>query len=136
MRVALDTNVLISALHSSAGNPAEIFRLALTGDIQLFSSQPLLKEFREVLSEKFEWPGTAVERAASVLSSLASMVELKERILAIHADDADNRVLECAVAARADVLVTGDRRHLLPLRELRGIKIISLAEFLQHFRTG
>lgn len=134
MRVVLDTNVLISGLHSAGGKPAEIFRLALKGDVQLFSSSALLKELQEVLREKFDWPRTAVERTISVLSGIASVVEPTEQLSVIHADDADNRVLECAVTARADFLVTGDKRHLLPLKEFRGIKIVSPGDFLQHLK--
>jgi len=48
----------------------------------------------------------------------------------IVAKESDNRFLECAVAGRADLIVTGDRKHLLPLGAFRGIPIVSPAEFI------
>ena len=48
----------------------------------------------------------------------------------IAAKESDNRILECAVAGRTDVIVTGDRKHLLPLGSYEGIQIVSPADFL------
>ena len=62
---------------------------------------------------------------------MATLVEPGERIHLVEAMDADNRILECAVAARADYLVTGDRQHLLPLRSVGGIPIITPAAFIE-----
>jgi len=58
------------------------------------------------------------------------VIPTTEQITVITADDDDNRVLECARAANADFIVTGDRRHLLPLGSYQGIAIISPADFL------
>lgn len=69
----------------------------------------------------------------SEIEDAADLVEPKERIDAIMDDPEDNRVLECAVASGASIIISGDS-HLLALRTLRGIAIMSPAEFLRSFR--
>ncbi len=54
----------------------------------------------------------------------------EESISVVKDNEADNRILECAVAARADYLVTGDKEHLLPIETFRGVRIVSPAGFL------
>jgi predicted nucleic acid-binding protein len=61
---------------------------------------------------------------------MATLVEPTERITLVTAKDDDNRILECAVAARADYLVTGDKEHLLPLRSIGPTQIVAPAAFL------
>ena len=51
-------------------------------------------------------------------------------------DEADNRILECALEAQAHYLVSGDKRHLLPLKKFEGIRIVSPAEFLEFLEKG
>lgn len=64
------------------------------------------------------------------IRNIASLVQPKEQITVITAKDDDNRILECAIEAQAEFLVTGDKEHLLPIRSYRGIKIVSPAQFL------
>jgi len=61
---------------------------------------------------------------------MAAFVEPIERIKVVKEKDADNRILECALAAEAQFLVTGDTKHLLPLKVFRGILIKSPREIL------
>ena len=58
-----------------------------------------------------------------------------ERIDVITAKDDDNRILECALAARAEFLVTGDKEHLLPLGSYRDTRIVTPAQFLEILGT-
>ena len=67
----------------------------------------------------------------AAIRRMATLVEPGERIHLVEAMDDDNRILECAVAARADYLVTGDRQHLLPLRSVGGIPIITPSAFIE-----
>ncbi len=103
--------------------------------MELCLSDNILAEYSRILRR----PDIASEDARQLLSSLMSgfhtqVAESDERIAAITADLSDNMFLECAVAAGADVIVSGDR-HLLDLGEFRGIPIVTAAEFLQLHET-
>ena len=129
MRVVLDTNVMVSALNFP-GNERSVLELALRGRFELCLSRFILEEVAGVLARKFDWDE---ERTAQVLQGIenaATVIDpprLSEMIAGGHAD---NRILECAVAANADYLVTGDRRHLLPIGEHQGTSIVNAPRFL------
>ena len=129
MRVVLDTNVIVSALNFP-GNERMVLELALRGRFELFLSWFILGEVSGVLTRKFGWDQERVVRAISTLQNAATIIEPPRLTEVIEGGHADNRVLECAVAANADYLVTGDRRHLLPLAEHRGARIVNAPRFL------
>lgn len=81
-----------------------------------------------MLARKFARDAEALARAAVFLGGVSTPVKPGRR-LKILKDDADNRVLECALAGRADAIVTGDRAFLA-LREHGGVRILSLADYL------
>lgn len=129
MRVVLDTNVIISGLNFP-GNERMALELALRGRFELFLSWFILGEVSGVLTRKFGWDQERTLRAISALQNAATIVEPPRLDEVIEGGHADNRVLECAVAANADYLVTGDRRHLLPIGEYRGARIVNAPRFL------
>ena len=129
MRVVLDTNVIISALNFP-GNERMVLELALRGRFELFLSWFILDEAAGVLTRKFGWDAERTTQALMVLESAATVIEPTRMAEVIEGGHADNRVLECAVAAGADYLVTGDRRHLLPIGEHRGTMIVNAPRFL------
>lgn len=129
-KVVLDTNVLVSALHFG-GRPRELLDLARHGHFELFLSSFILKETERVLSEKFHWEQKILNLALSKLRSIARVVEPQDTVNVIREKIDDNRILECALAANADFLVSGDTRHILPLKEFRGIQIVRPTEFLK-----
>ena len=126
MRVVLDTNVIVSGLNFP-GNERMVLELALRGRFQLFLSWFILGEVSGVLTRKFGWNQ---ERAVSTLQNAATVIEPPRLEEMIEGGHADNRVLECVVAANAGYLVTGDRRHLLPIGEHRGATIANAPRFL------
>lgn len=130
MRVVADTNVLISAL-LFGGVSDQVFLAGLRGEIQLITSDPLLKELERVLKNKFKLDVHFVREVIDEVRNVAEVVEVSSHIDVISHPDEDNRVLECAVDGRADLIVTGDTRHILPLKEYRGIKILSPSEFIR-----
>ncbi len=130
MRVVLDTNVLVSALIFPGGTPELAYRLVLEERIQLVTSRTLLAELGSVLEAKFGWDPARVEQAVGQLARVGFVVEPTTTVTEIVADDADNRVLEAAVAGNAATIVSGDR-HLLTLGEWREIQIQTPADFLQ-----
>ncbi|MGB5053935.1 MAG: putative toxin-antitoxin system toxin component, PIN family [Nitrospirales bacterium] len=134
IRVVYDTNVLISAAIFPRSVPDQVLGLARTGAVILFTSQFILDEFRRVLEDKFGLDRDRADFMVDHVRSLAQTVSPPISIGIIQAKESDNRILECAVEARAHYLVTGDRKHILPLGEFRGIQILSPSDFLQIFQ--
>ena len=129
MRVVLDTNVIISGLNFP-GNERLVLELALRGRFQLFLSRFILEEVVGVLRRKFGWDQKRAAQAVSLLENAGTIVDAPRLAEIIEGGHADNRILECAVAASADYLVTGDHRHLLPLGEHHGTGIVNAPRFL------
>jgi len=126
----VDTNVLVSAT-LFGGNPEKILDLAEEGKIKILISEKILEEFREVLQEKFDFSLSMAELAASGIREISSLITPTQRLTVIKEKEADNRVLECAVEDRAQYIVSGDTKHLQPLKEYQEIKILSPAQFLK-----
>ena len=129
-RIVLDSNVIISAF-LFGGQPARILDHVLDGSVQCFASLAILDEIRDVLHRpKF---GLSSERALTLIEELHNLCRVVTptiRVRAIHADPDDNRVLECALAADVDTIVSGDS-HLLDLGQWQGIRVLSPAEFIR-----
>jgi len=128
-RVVLDSNVVISGLLFK-GPPRIIIDKALTGEINLFTSTRLVEEVSGVLNLKFKFATQAIRATIEAIKDLAYLMEPEEAIRQIIADPDDDRVLECAVQAKAHAIVSGDK-HLLSLKQFRNILILSPAEFLE-----
>jgi uncharacterized protein len=134
MRAVFDTNIYISALAIPGGAAERAMRLAINGTFELALSRAILDEILEVLSRKFARDAEELARTAIFLSSLAIYAASTERIRVL-ADEPDNRILECALAAAADVIVTGDE-EILALGTWQGIEIVSLRRFLERLDNG
>jgi putative PIN family toxin of toxin-antitoxin system len=132
LSVVLDTNVYVSALNFG-GLPLELLLLGTHGEILICTSPSILSEVEGVLVRKFKWTDAQVAEALATLRTFIRTFRPRTKIDVIEADEPDNRILECALAARADRIVSGDR-HLLALDEFRGIPIQSLRSFLESLR--
>lgn len=97
----------------------------------LYGSVPILTETARVLRTKFDQPEKDIKAALKVISRAAQVLRPSRRV-AVLEDIPDNRILECAVAAQADVVVTGDH-HLLALKTFEDIPFVRLADFLRMF---
>ena len=82
-----------------------------------------------MLQRKFNWTEAECAYSREQILSVANLVEPHERVDVVLDDTDDNRIVECAAAARSDYLVTGDR-HLLKLGSYRGTQIVNVADFL------
>ena len=129
MRVVLDTNVIVSGLNFP-GNERLVLELALRGRFELCLSPFILEEVAGVLVRKFDWTEERSSQALRALGDAATVVEPRRLPEMIKGGHVDNRILECAVEVSADYLVTGDRRHLLPLEEHQGARILNAPRFL------
>ncbi len=128
--VVFDTNVLISAILSSRGSPFRCLALAKMGAIRSVTCREILDEFAETLFVKLGYSQEHSRAAANEIEKLSAFVTISHT-LKIVADPDDDKVLECAVIGNATHVVSGDKRHLLPLKTYQGIRIVSPAEFLQ-----
>ncbi len=129
-RVVLDTNVLISAI-LYGGIPRKVLRAAISGAIQISVSEDLVRELQDVLQRpQFGLSIQFVHNAVAELTSLAEWVAPKKHLHLIKEDPSDDRVLDCAVAAEVEYLVTGDS-HLLRLQRCGEVRIITPQELLE-----
>jgi putative PIN family toxin of toxin-antitoxin system len=132
MRVFLDTNVLASAV-ATRGLCADVFREVL-GRHELVTCEVVLRELRDVLVNKFgvskDMAGDVQEivREDAILAASGAVVEAQIK------DKGDLPILSAALAARADVFVTGDK-ELVRLRELEGMPILSPRAFWEKVAT-
>lgn len=123
MRIVLDTNILIAAA-LKGGFSEEILELALKGDlIELICSEAILGELQNKLTSKFKWREIAARSFANQISQTCEIVEIKEKLNIITRDPDDNKILECAVAGKVDLIVSADQ-DLIKLKKFRGIGII------------
>jgi putative PIN family toxin of toxin-antitoxin system len=128
LRVIYDTNVIVSAILKPGSIPASLVALCLEGSLKIILSPQILEEYREVLKRpKFGFDPGAVDTFLHDLEKACQMVYPTKR-LDCALDEDDNRFLECAEEARANFIVTGNRKHF-PMSEFKGTKIVSPAEF-------
>lgn len=128
MRVVFDANVLVAALVFPGGQADAALRRVVEGKDQLVLSRAILGELLEVLDRKFARDAEELAHVAVFVSDLATVVAPKRRLRVVK-DDPDNRILECALAGKAQAIVTGDK-GLLALRSFEGIPVIALAAYL------
>lgn len=128
MRVAFDSNIFVSALTLPGGKGDAAVAHVLSGKAVVLLSEPLMGEILGVLGRKFAFDREHLARVAIFLSELAEHVTPRGRLTVLQ-DEPDNRILECAVAGRADTIVTGDRK-VLRLGRYEGIEIVTLRVFL------
>ena len=129
MRVVADTNVFISAL-MFGGLPGRFLDLALSRRFILVTSKALLDELDEKLRGKFAVSESDALTIRAKLEGNANLVEPDFELNAVPDDPDDNRVLECAIAGKAEWIVSGDR-HLLGIVSYAGIAIVTVRQFVE-----
>lgn len=136
LRVVCDTNVLVSAF-IAAGPPSRVVEEIVAGRLELVLPDPVLRELRRVLVEKLGFDDRRWREVEDLLTALASEV-VTPPVAAPEprtGDPDDDIILACAATARADVLISGDRRHLLPAGEHRGVRILTPQATLAELRA-
>lgn len=134
MRVVLDSSTLVSAFLSPTGTPAALLSRAAEGAFSLFISAEILTEVtralsRERTSERYGYTAGEVERFVTMLVGAAELVSVRPEVPAISRDSTDDVIIETAVVAKADRLVTGDN-DLLILGEHQDVRIVTPRQFL------
>ena len=120
LRVVFDSNVYISALLFD-GPPRQILEFAIDRQVVLVASDAIIAETAGKLRNKFSWPEHRIEQFVRATSRLAELHKPKKRISLVP-DEADNRILECAIAGEANLIISGDK-HLLRLKSYQNIPI-------------
>jgi uncharacterized protein len=130
-KVVFDTNVYISAFIFQGCKAEKAYLLAVEGGIELYTSVDILTETAKKLREKFLWDDENITAALKHISRVATVLKPKRKMHLLD-DEPDNRILECAGEADADLIVTGDK-HLLALKEYKNAGITRVAQFLYSF---
>jgi hypothetical protein len=128
LKVVLDTNVIISGLIFPKSKPARLLDLVARGELANFTSSFILNETTRNLILKFSWTEEESESASLWLKTFSTLVKPGIRVSLVSCEP-DNRILECALEAQVNYIITGDH-HLLDLKTYQGIKILTPAESL------
>jgi len=128
VRVVFDSNIYISALAISGSTAEKAIIRILEGTDTLLISKPILDEVLSTLARRFSRDPEALSQVAVTLTDMAELVKPQNTIRVLK-DDPDNRILECANAGRADLVVTGDK-EMLRLKQYGRTRIVSLREYL------
>lgn len=128
LKAVLDTNVYVSAFNTTHGLPFDLWRSAVRREYTLLISPAIIGELAEVLRTHFGWPEPQIVAQLRLVVRVARIVEPKLALAVIAADPDDDRILECALAGDAAVIVSGDH-HLTRLKEFRGIGIVRPVDF-------
>lgn len=133
LRLVLDTNIVVTGLLWN-GPPRRLIEWAIEGEaVELFSSPVLLDELAHTLgyskfAVRIESFGTSLEALVVQYTALVALV-MPASVPRVVANDADDdHVIAAAVAGRAELIVTGDRKHLLPIGSHQGIAIVTARE--------
>lgn len=127
MRIVLDTNILVSALISQAGPPAQVLAEVKRGRLTLITSVFQIAELRRVLSRPHLRRVIAPDAAHDLMANIEAVGEVVGDLPDVTAspDPDDNLILATAIAGRADRIVSGDKTDMLALGRIEGIPIIT-----------
>jgi uncharacterized protein len=132
IRAVLDTNVVISAVLKRSGLEAQVMDLVIDGVLLPCVSLPVLDEYERVLARPFlEAHRLRGRQVLSLLASVSLFVRPRTAV-AVSRDPDDNRFLECAEAAEAEFLVTGNRRHFPKV--WLGTRVVNARELLHELK--
>lgn len=128
LRLVLDTNILVSAALRPDGLQRTVLLLAMTKPARLYVTKAILAEYREVLARpEFKIRKGLQQQLLQLIKNHAQLI-VPARALQVASDSDDNKFLECADAARADYLITGNQRHFPKF--WKQTKIITSREFI------
>lgn len=127
--VVFDTSVLLSAI-GWGGNPNRCLNLARTGQIIGVTCREILEELSAKLESKLDFTPIEASGVVADLLGVFAFVIISGDLRAVQADPKDDMILECGIVAGADFIVTGDRRHLLPIGTFQGMRILTPSELL------
>lgn len=131
MKVVFDTNVYISAFLIPGSQGEQAFLLAQRRQCTLYSSVAILTETARVFRAKFHQSEDDIKAVLKIIGHVAHILQ-PLTVINVLQDKPDNRILECASAAGAELVITGDR-HILQLRRFEETRMVRLVDFLRMF---
>jgi putative PIN family toxin of toxin-antitoxin system len=139
VRIVLDTNVFVSALIHGDGPPGRVLAAVRHGGVTLVTSAAQLHELRSVVGRQRLRPYIRHEEAEDLIRNLEVVGEVVTADLPdvnVSPDPDDNLILGTAIAGRADMIVSGDKKHMLSLGHVNGIPIVAAADAADQLGDG
>ena len=138
MRVVLDTNILIGAVITKGTPPDRLYQAWMRGEINLITSTAQMAEVAAVLArprlEKF----LSTDEAETLVENIGTRALILDEPPSVNLspDPKDNPILAAAIAGKADVIVSGDKKHMLALGEVEGIPVVTAREALERLSNA
>ena len=129
LTVVYDTNVYVSAMVLDS-QIVQLIKLARDQTFYLYVSPHIIEEFREVMTNKFQTPLSIQKVIFRRIKHLATLTYPTTNLHIIAGNHPDNQILATCKSCEADYLVTGDKKHLLPLKKFGHTQIVTPQEFL------
>ena len=132
MRVVLDTNILIGALITNGTPPDRLYQAWLRAEIELVTSTAQMAEMVDVLARPRMQKFIDADEAAAIVENIGTRAVIVDRppVVNLSPDPKDNPILAAAVAGKAELIVSGDKKHMLALRDVEGIPVVSARDAL------
>lgn len=138
-KVVVDANVWVSAL-LWGGKPAAIIKAAEESKVGIIVSEAIIGEISQVLTypkltKVYQAENLHHEELIEAVLRVVKFVEVTKKVNVVIEHPADDKFIECALAARADYIVSGDK-HLLKIESYKSTRIVTVNEFLQIIESG
>ena len=132
MRIVLDTNILIGALITKGTPPDRLYQACLRGEIELVTSTAQIPEVADVLARPRLQKYLDAYEAAAILENIDTRALILDAPpdVNLSPDPKDNPILAAAIAGKADLIVSGDKKHMLALGVVEGIPIVTARDAL------
>ena len=132
MRIILDTNVFISGIFFT-GPPSQILKTWEKQSLQIVLCQQILDEYQRVAEElSSKYPSVDITPIVELLSIYGQFIDTTGVDISICEDPDDDKFIECAIAGKCKIIVSGDA-HLLKLAEYKGVKIVKPLDFIEEY---
>jgi putative PIN family toxin of toxin-antitoxin system len=132
MKIALDTNVLMSGIFFS-GPPHQILKAWQEGKIKITASEEILSEYQRVAEElSRQFPSIDIDRILELITVHTEIVDASDFQVTICEDPDDNKFIACALASKSKIVVSGDK-HLINVSGYEGIQVVKPREFTENF---
>ena len=132
VRIVLDTNILIGALITKGTPPDQLYQAWLRGQIELVTSTAQMAEVANVLTRPRLQKYLDVEEAAAIVENMDTRALVLDTLpnVSLSPDPKDDPILATAIAGKVDLIVSGDKKHMLALGEVEGIPIVTARDAL------
>lgn len=130
IKIVVDTNILISFFCFPGGTVRELMKKILASEYELVLSNEIVDEFKEVINKKLNELTIMEEKFIKFIQDNFTIINPEKKLNIVKNDITDNKIIECAVVAKANFIVSGDK-HILDLRKYKNIKILKPSDFLK-----